>query len=86
MHDTPSEAVVSSPNTAWMGTNEERLALLTEISESIARKYITTSFNKRSTMSSWDGVYDYSRHLPTIGCLYLEYKDAITEGDGMRVL
>ena len=29
LHDTPSEAVVSSTNTAWMGTNEDRLALLT---------------------------------------------------------
>ena len=86
MHDTPSKAVVSSPNTAWMGTNEEILAILTDISESIARKYITISFNKRSTMSSGDGVYDYSRHLLTIECLYLEYKDAIKEGDGMRVL
>ena len=56
LHDTPSEAVVSSPNTAWMGTNEERLALLTDISESIALKYITISFIKRSTMSSGDGV------------------------------
>ena len=84
LHDTPSKAVVSSPNTAWMGTNEEILAILTDISESIARKY--SSFNKRSTMSSENGVYDYSRHLLTIGCLYLEYKDAIKEGDGMHVL
>ena len=88
LHDIPSKAVVSSPNTAWMGTNEEILAILTDISESIAQKYnfITISFNKRSTMSSENGVYDYSRHLLTIGCLYLEYKDAIKEGDGMRVL
>ena len=86
LHDTPSKAVVPSPNTAWMGTNIERLALLTEISESIARRYITISFNKRSTISSGYGAYDYSRHLLTIGCLYLEYNDAIKEGDGMRVL
>ena len=86
LYDTPSKAVVPSPNTAWIGTNKERLALLTEISKSIARKYITICFNKRSTMSTGDGVYDYSQHLLTIGRLYLEYNDAIKEGDDMRVL
>ena len=31
-------------------------------------------------------MYDYSRNLLSIGCLYLEMQDAIKEGDGERVL
>lgn len=33
-----------------------------------------------------DGVYEYARDLLSLGMLYLEYRDAIKEGDGSRVM
>ena len=69
-----------------MGTNEERMEKLQEISMLIASKFVDVSFNGRSNVSTGDSVHDYSRHLLTIGCLYFELRDAIKEGDGERVL
>ena len=33
-----------------------------------------------------DSVQDYAIHLLSLGCFYIEYADAIREGDGGRVL
>lgn len=52
----------------------------------IACKFVTVSFNDRQTISSGHGVHDYARYLLSVGCLYAELRDAIKEGDGMRVL
>ena len=84
--DTPSEEIVPTPETVWMGTEEERMEKLEEISMHITQRIINISFNGKSNISTGDGVYDYSRNLLSIGCLYLEMRDAIKEGDGERVL
>ena len=84
--DTPSEEIVPTPETIWMGTEEERMEKLEEISMHITQRIINISFNGKSNISTGDGVYDYSRNLLSIGCLYLEMRDAIKEGDGERVL
>ena len=52
----------------------------------IVQRCINIAFNKRKSVSSGDNVYEYSRHLLSIGCLYFEMRDAIKEGDGERVL
>ena len=46
--DTPSEKHFPSPEIAWMGTNEERMEKLQEISTLIANKFINASFNGQS--------------------------------------
>lgn len=84
--DTPSERIVPTPETVWMGTNEERMTKLKDISMHIVHKFINVSYNGCSNMESSDSVHDYSRHLLSIGCLYFEMRDAIKEGDGERVL
>ena len=83
--DTPSEEIVPTPETVWMGTQEERMEKLEEISMHITQRIINISFNGKSNISTGDGVYDYSRNLLSISCLYLEMRDAIKEGDGERV-
>ena len=33
-----------------------------------------------------DSVQDYAIHLLSLGCFYMEYGDAVCDGDGGRVL
>ena len=68
--DTPSEAIVPTPETVWMGNDEERRDTLDEISMQIANKFINISFNENSNMPTGDGVHDYGRYLLSYGCLY----------------
>lgn len=39
-----------------------------------------------SGTASSDGIMEYGKEVLSLGLLYLEYKDAIKEGDGLRVL
>ena len=61
--DIPSENHFPSPETMWMGTDEERMEKLKEISMLIANK-----FNRQSNVSTGDSAHDYSWHLITVGC------------------
>ena len=49
------------------------------VCNSLSIKYDTAS-------QSVDGVYEYGKQLLSIGYFYIEFSDAIKEGDGDRVL
>ena len=85
LEDTPSTDIISSPESYWMHSAEERKSKLSEISKKIC-KIIEFSFHGKPAKSSGDHVYDYSSPFLSIGCFYLEFKDAIREGEGRRVL
>ena len=58
------------------------------ITNAIFDKYVTIQYNKTSaaTQTSSDEVLDYATNLVSFGCFYLEFRDAIKEGDGLHVL
>ena len=85
LDDQPSEDIVTSPEIVWTQPNHERKSLLEKLSKMVIEKFISHFFNY-SVSSSGDCIYDYTKYLMSIGCMYLLFKDAIKEGDGKRVL
>ncbi|XP_065891611.1 uncharacterized protein [Dysidea avara] len=62
----------------WMVLKKE------SVCAGIVDKHISFQYNG-TTASNVDQVYEYSRQLLSVGCFYLEFADAIREGDGDRV-
>ena len=85
LQDTPRHDSISSTDTAWMESDDERKQKIEEISMCIVEQYINLAFNTTPSPSP-DNVCNYSLNLLSVGCLYLEMRDAIKEGDGDRVL
>ena len=86
LSDTPNVHTIPNPDTVWMLTDTERESILKETCMLIVDRFINMRFHETSDLSTSDKVYDYSRHLLSIGCLYHEMRDAVKEGDGDRVL
>ncbi len=82
---TPSPAVLSDPQNMWMETNTRRKEVFKAICEKIVDRFIHFQFNKTDTEST-DKVHKYGKQMLSLGCFYLEYSDAIQEGDGDRVV
>ena len=63
------------------------MPILEKITHAIIEKFMSVNYNTHNAPSaSSDEVYLYSSQLLTLGCMYLEFRDAIKEGDGYRVL
>lgn len=86
LEDTPSSAVIPSPDTLWMKSKEERKQVLEDVCDKVVAKYVHLAYNTTPASSNDDKVVDYSKHLLSIGSFYIEFQDAIREGDGDRVL
>ena len=87
--DTPCESVLEDADQVWMKGKEERKAILEELCMQVFDKFISLSFGTKSSNYvhlAGDGVSSYSIQLLRIGCLYMEFADAIREGDGERVI
>ena len=85
--DEPANESVLSPD-AWLQDDNARKDILYSISSKIVSTFtdIEAKFVVTSMPQDDDRVLQYSRLVMSIGLLYLEYCDAIKEGDGMRVL
>jgi len=86
LEDTPSESHIADPENVWMLPMEERKTLLLTIATSIVDQYVDMSFHVDEDYTYIDKVNLYARRLLSLGCFYMEYSDAIREGDGDRVL
>jgi len=98
VYDTPSEEFAPQGAITWTETAEKRKAVIDHISNSLIDSFMhldykTTSANgvvsagpSETSPNSCDGVYSYATNLLTLGCFYMEFRDAIKEGDGLRVL
>ncbi len=80
-----SPAAHSDPQNMWMETNKCRKEVFKAICEKIVDCLIHFQFNKTDTEST-DKVHKYGKQMLSLGCFYLEYSDAIQEGDGDRVV
>ncbi|XP_019863233.1 PREDICTED: uncharacterized protein LOC109592137, partial [Amphimedon queenslandica] len=67
-------------------TKEERKEWIITFSEEIASEYVDLStFNSDRKIDPEDHVYEYAKEMISLGLFYMEYHDAIREGDGDRV-
>ena len=76
------------PADGWLEDNETRKDLLYAFSSKIVSKFIDieSTFIVTTSRDDDDKVLIYSKLLMSVGMVYLEYSDAIKEGDGLRVL
>lgn len=68
----------------WMEDDSVRLAVLNDISSHIVDQHID-SFSDVSTKPAGT-MYEYTCEVLSLGLLYLNFKDAVREGDGDRVI
>lgn len=84
LEDLPKHPKITNGIDTWMQTNSEREAILEGICMDIIDRFTTIEFNK-AYKDPTDKVFAYARQVLTLGCMYLEYSDAIREGDGKRI-
>ena len=82
--DCPPDDIV--PPDAWLYANAERKDMLSSLTNQIISKFVNFKYNNFTMNQAKDLVLEYEVHLLNIGLFYLEYQDAIKEGDGERVL
>ena len=87
LNDAPAHDTLLGPNplSIWMLDVEERKKILDEVCSELVTRFVQFSYNQGCT-TEVDGVFAYAKRLLSMGCFFLEYHDAIKEGDGLRVL
>ena len=85
LEDVPVSTLIPEGEDTWMLQNDMREGLLSTITTQLVNSYVNMQFNTESPESK-DMVYAYCNNLLSLGCFYLEFDDAIKEGDGERVL
>ena len=73
------------PNDAWTWEKEKRKKLLDEILDQLLH-YCQCVQPFQSPQTQTDAVFTYASELLTLGLFHMEFKQAIKEGDGGRVL
>ena len=84
-----NESVLRDPNLIWIKTDDERKKILLAVCTSVVDKYIDFTYHQNcadNESGQADKVMKYGKELLRLGCFYLEYGDAIKEGDGNRVI
>ena len=86
LDDTPSEAIVSRE--VWMEDDNVRRKILEDISSHIVDTHIdlTTAFKQPQDKAGAGTVYDYACEALGLGLLIMDFKDAVREGDGNRIM
>ena len=84
----PSEKLVPEGANSWMIEDNERQRLSDSLVNQLLKTFFAGELHNPSAVdnNSDDKVLLYSKYLLTFGCFYLEYCDAVREGDGSRVL
>ncbi len=84
VNDQPHEEIL--PQTVWMLDKQERKLILQSLSDVVVSEYVDLSAFAQTKRTASDGVHGYAKELISLGLFYMEYSDAIREGDGLRVL
>ena len=88
--DTPGTDVLPEAESVWIMPDNERSECLKRLCGQVYDRFIGLQYNNSDQSPQIadpkDGVCQYSVQLLRLGCFYLEYSDAIREGDGGRVL
>ena len=86
LKDSPSASEVSNPQNMWMHSTNDRKHILKSVCEKVVDRFILFQFNTAEGKLNEDRIQQYGKNFLSLGCFYLEYCDAIQEGDGERVL
>ena len=87
MDEMPSSHYVPNAESLWMETDDQRKGVLNRVAMGVVDSFVNLSFNSLlRTDDSPDKIYLHANCLLSLGCLYLEFRDAIKEGDGERVI
>ena len=86
VQDVPSTSIIPEPHMIWIMTNPERKEILNKVSKEVVNKFIDFSFRGPTSAIENDDVHKYAKHLLGLGLFYLEFSDAIREGDGSTIL
>lgn len=70
---------------SWMATNADRRSSLYSFCQELIADHVSFSLSIKSS-STDDGVLNYAKELMSLGIFYINFKDAIREGSGERVL
>lgn len=71
---------------SWMKSDGDRKSDLYHFCQEIITEHVHLSLNSTAADDIDDKVQSYANEVMGLGMLYLNYKDAIKEGDGPRVL
>ena len=84
--DLPNESIIS--HNAWLTNDSERSKLLMDVATQIVEKNVdlSTTYYSDTDDTAIDGVREYACETLSLGLLYFEFRDAIKEGDGDRVM
>ena len=85
LHDTPSLDAVPALQDALSQTKDCRKKILISVCKAVIDKFVSFQFHCQRSPTG-DQVHAYSMQLLSVGCFYLEFSDAIREGDGDRVV
>ena len=85
IHDIPDESIITGASEMWMKTADERRDVLSKLCEMVVKDFVHIKFHQPDIKSGTDKIFQYGKELLSLGCLYLEYSDAVKEGDGHRV-
>lgn len=80
----PDSSIV--PEDTWMQDDAVRAKILTDVSRALVDKFVNldTVFAEQVKEAEDSTVFDYTCQVITLGLLYLNFKDAVREGDGDR--
>lgn len=81
----PDSSILPDAHLLWMQPNDFRTNVLKMLTLRIVNE-LSLNFNNFMYKDIDDKVRQYSTQQSSLGCLYLEYSDAIIGGDGNRVL
>ncbi len=83
----PNAPYIPKDEEIWMLSAKERQTILDKITEDVFDSYFDISYNSRkATSSGSDMVQSYAQQILSLGSFYMELKDAVKEGDGLRTL
>lgn len=83
--DIPPENILPDGSSLWTKEKEDRKSVLDLMAKQVVDKFVFFGYNKPKRSAS-DKVFQYNTQLLSLGLFYIEYCDAIKEGDGNRVL
>ena len=82
--DLPDESMIS--HDIWMEDDTVRHDTIMDIASNIVKAHVDLSTTFGENTSTNSSVYEYTRELISLGLLLLDYKDAVREGDGDRIM
>ena len=70
---------------SWMATDADRRSSLNSFCHELINEHVMFSLSYEGSTCS-DGVLNYANEIMSLGIFYMNFKDAIREGDGDRIL